>query len=141
MKAGKLKELIDVFEPQLVDDEYGGSFKNYLFLDQIWANIQVEEGDEHYENDKVTWTSSYKIEVRANTDIDWSTDKVIRYNDEIIHIRGFADKLQGDNRIYVRGIKGNPSDFPAFVLTGVYDITGQPAFDINGNPFFTMAGV
>lgn len=141
MKAGKLKELIDVFEPQLIDDDYAGKFKNYLFLGQIWANVQVEEGEEHYKNDKITWTSSYLIEVRANTDIDWSTEKVIRYEDSIIHIRGFADKLQGGNRIYVRGIKGNPSDFPEFVLTGVYDITGQPAFDINGNPFFTMAGV
>jgi len=141
MKAGKLKELIDVFEPQLVDDGYGGSFKDYLFLGQIWANVQVEEGDEHYENDKITWTSSYKIEVRANTGIDWSTDKVIKYENSIIHIRGQADKMQAGNRIHVRGIKGNPSDFPVYIESGVFDQTGLPMFDQQGNPVFTMAGV
>ena len=141
MKAIKLKELIDVFDPQLVDDGYGGSFKSYLFLGQIWCNVQVEEGQEHYENDKITWTSSYKIEVRANTNIDWSTDKVIRYENSIIHIRGFADKLQGGNRIYVRGLRGNPSDFPSFVESGVFDQVGLPMFDQQGNPVFTMAGV
>ena len=141
MKASKLKELIDVFEPQLVDDGYGGSFKSYLFLGQIWSNVQVEEGQEHYENDKITWTSSYKIEVRANTNIDWSTDKVIRYENSIIHIRGFADKLQGNNRIYVRGIRGNPSEFPVYIETGVYSEAGLPAFSENGMPFFQESGV
>lgn len=141
MRTGKMGHRIEVFEKQLIDDGYGGDDVIWNSIGEIWCNVEVEGGVEEYNNDKVTWISKYIIECRAWTYIDWSTDKICNYEGILLFIRGMADVKQQGNRFYVKGRRGNPSDFNFAIDTGVFSQNGSEAFDQLGRPIFNQSGI
>lgn len=145
MRAGKLDNRIEVYDRILVDDGYGGDDVYYNSIGRIWSKVTIKDGDEAFENEKVTAVRGYLFECRANTFIDWGTDKVIKYTDRqgkehIVFIRGFADRKQQYNRIFIKGIQGNPSDFPLTLSTKVFAQDGSPAYAQDGSPLFSQEG-
>jgi len=69
MKAGKLRDIIEIFKPVLNTTEYGDSVTSYEFHYKTRAEVIYNSGTKTNENNEVFYSTSRTFRVRYYVDV------------------------------------------------------------------------
>lgn len=69
MKAGILKEKIEIWEPVTITTSYGDSQTEYQYLREVRANVRYDAGSRTTENDEIFYSVYRTFIVRYYTDV------------------------------------------------------------------------
>jgi head-tail adaptor len=99
MKAGILREKIEIWEPVTTTTSYGDQQTEYQFVREVRANVRYDSGSRTTENDEIFYTVYKTFIVRYYTDVvetmrikfDNKFYRILSiepnkyYNDKVIH--------------------------------------------------------
>lgn len=80
MQAGFLNEVIEVWKPQLLKDDYGQEFEEYAFAFSTRAKVDYNSGTRAIENSEIFNGVNRQFTVRSYADIDYKS--IIHFKDE-----------------------------------------------------------
>lgn len=143
MKAGSLNNYIYVYSQALADAGCVGFGESFSLKGECWAKVSpyFEAGnDERFTDRKITNIQTYRITTRFNIGFSFIPTDIIKFGDKILRVQGISNKDEGDYTISVNAI-AIQNDQAELILTGVFDEIGEPAFDEQGNAFFSEIGV
>ena len=69
MKAGKLRDTIEIFKPVVNTTEYGGSVTSYEFHYKTRAEVIYNSGSKTNENNEVFYSTSITFRIRYYVDV------------------------------------------------------------------------
>lgn len=93
MRAGELREIIELLKEQVSTDSYGQTISNYIRYSTIRANIIPNDDVLTSENNERLYLDSINVTCRMHVDI-MSTDRIL-YNNKVYSIRSInRDRLK-----------------------------------------------
>lgn len=99
MKAGLLKEKIEIYKPTVVTTDYGNSKLTYSLYYTTRANVQYNSGTRTRENDEVFYPNNKTFIVRHYVPV--TEPMQIKFEDKFYRILSInADKYYNDKVIY-----------------------------------------
>ena len=99
MKAGILKENIEIWEPNIITTEYGDSKMEYTWFYTTRANVQYNSGTRVNENNEVFYPTNKTFIVRHYVPV--KEVMRIKFDDKFYRIISInADKYYNDKVIY-----------------------------------------
>lgn len=99
MKAGILKEKIEIYEPTIITTDYGNSKREYTLHYTTRANVQYNSGARVNENDEVFYPNNKTFIVRHYVPV--TEPMRIKFEDKFYRIISInSDKYYNDKVIY-----------------------------------------
>lgn len=69
IKAGDLRNRIQIMRPESIVDEYGATTKGYVLFAMVWANVRHLSGSETIKGDAVAAKVKASIRIRYRSDV------------------------------------------------------------------------
>lgn len=69
IKAGDLRNRIQIMRPESIIDEYGATTKGYVLFATVWANVRHLSGSETIKGDAVAAKVKASIRIRYRNDL------------------------------------------------------------------------
>lgn len=99
MKAGILKERIEIHEPRIITTEYGDSKTEYSLFYVTRANVKYNSGSRVTENDEIVYPHSKTFIVRHYVPV--KEPMRIKFEDNFYRIISInSNKYYNDKKIY-----------------------------------------
>lgn len=99
MKAGKLKDKIEIYNPVIVKSEFGSNKTEYKLFYATRAEIKYNSGSKVVENNEVINTTTITITLRYYVPLLENMN--IKYNEKMYRILSIEPSKQYNNKIII----------------------------------------
>lgn len=103
MRAGRLRERIEIYKFDEIANEYGERERVERLIKSVWASIDSIKGDEKYINDKEISLLTHKVEIRYFKGLDESY--FIKFKGCKFNIKSVINPYERDERMILMCIE------------------------------------
>ena len=90
MKAGELRNQIQIYNLSVSPDGAGGTTPTYTLAQTLWAKIVAKNGSRGFEDSRITLDQTYEMTIRYDDYPEFSQLDKIVFNDGLYVVQSFS---------------------------------------------------
>lgn len=104
-----LNRRITLEEPQLIQDDIGGSEKTWVLISKLWSKIEPKSASQVKFSEQLQHRVTHKITVRYFKSPSLKIDQRIIYDNRIFQIKGFRNLMEQNQFFEIDAEEGSAS--------------------------------
>ena len=112
MKAGELRNQIQIYNLSVTPDGAGGSTSTYTLAKTLWAKIKAKTGSRDFEDSRISLDQTYEMTIRYDDYPEFSQLDKIMFNGGLYVVQSFSTVEERKKTIIIyctldRQVNGN----------------------------------